>query len=330
MMQAIYPPKLTPGDELRVISPSKSMHIVSKEVRSIAKERLEAMGLKVSFSRHFEQCDLLSTSSVASRIEDLHEAFQDSNVKGILTTLGGFSANQLLPYIDYALIKKNPKFFCGFSDITTLQNALFAKTGLVTFSGPHFSTFGCLKELDYVIAYFKKAAFSTEEILLHPSSSWSDDLWFLNQDKREFHHNEGFLLLQPGEAQGRLIGGNLSCFNLLQGTEYRPSLEGSVLFLEATDSTSPEVFDRDLQALMLQRNFSDVQAILIGRFQKGSKMTPPLLKHIISSKKALSHLPIVANLDFGHTLPFFTYPIGGWVNVHASSHKVEIRLFQSR
>jgi len=177
-MQQILPQKLSPGDEVRVISPAQSMSIISKPVRAIACQRLEELGLKVSFGQHCEESDLFHSSSVASRIEDLHAAFSDSKVKAILTTIGGYNSIQLLKEIDYELIRKNPKIFCGYSDITTLQNAIFAKTGLVSFSGPHFSTFGCLKGIDYVIDYFHKCLFSSDPISLLSSETWSDDEWY--------------------------------------------------------------------------------------------------------------------------------------------------------
>jgi muramoyltetrapeptide carboxypeptidase LdcA involved in peptidoglycan recycling len=80
------------------------------------------------------------SSSIASRVEDIHAAFSDSNVRGILTVIGGFNSNQLLDSLDYELIKNNPKILCGYSDITALATAITAKTGLITYSGLHFST----------------------------------------------------------------------------------------------------------------------------------------------------------------------------------------------
>ena len=159
----IFPKKLSKGDEIRVISPARSMSIISSSVRSIALKRLEKMGLKVSFSKHCDERDVFDSSSVGSRLEDIHEAFADPKVKAILTTIGGSNSIHMLKELDYKLIKENPKILCGYSDITTLQNAIFAKTGLVTYSGPHFSTFRCLEGIDYTIDCFKKCLFEGEE-----------------------------------------------------------------------------------------------------------------------------------------------------------------------
>ena len=141
----IIPNKIKTGDEVRVIAPSRSLALIAKEHIEIAIRRFNEMGLKVSFGRHVNECDqYFNSSSIESRVHDLHDAFSDPNVKVIMTIIGGFNCNQLLKYIDYDLISNNPKILCGYSDITALQNAIYAKTGVVTYSGPHFSTFGML------------------------------------------------------------------------------------------------------------------------------------------------------------------------------------------
>lgn len=118
-------------------------------------------------------------------------------------------------------------------------------------------------------------------------------------------------MIQEGDAEGRVIGGNLCTLNLLQGTEYMPSLENSIVFLEDDDATSPELFDRDLQSLLHLPGFSGVKGVAIGRFQRGAHITNEILIKIIQTKRELAGLPVLANLDFGHTKPLFTFPIGG-------------------
>jgi muramoyltetrapeptide carboxypeptidase len=116
--------------------------MIGADTRAVADRRLGPLGLKVSFAQHAENCDDFASSSVAERLADLHEAFADPHVDGILTVIGGFNSNQLLRPIDYELIAGHPKVFCGFSDITALQNAIYARSGLATASGPHYSSFG--------------------------------------------------------------------------------------------------------------------------------------------------------------------------------------------
>ena len=175
--------KLKAGDEIRVIAPARTMSILGNDCIELATKRLEDLGLKVSFGKHVKEFDPDSMSaSIESRIEDLHEAFRDKNVKGILTVIGGFNSNQLLDYIDYDLIKENPKILCGFSDITALCNAIYAKTGLVTYSGSHYSSFGMKKGFEYELEYFKKMFFQSEEVEVKSSEEWSDDAWFIDQE----------------------------------------------------------------------------------------------------------------------------------------------------
>lgn len=320
------PNKLKPGDELRIISPARSLSLIAAEQRKIAKEQLQKLGFRISFSvNSFEKDDFVS-SSIDSRIEDLHEAFLDPNVKGILTTIGGFNSNQLLRYIDYSIIAEHPKRLCGYSDITALSNAIYAKTGLVTYSGPHFSSFAMLHDNEYTTEYFRKLMMDNKEIVVRPSKHWSDDKWYLDQENRVFIRNEGPFIINDGEAKGTIIGGNLCTLNLLQGTEYMPSFKNSILFLEDDYESSPATFDRDLQSLIHQPDFQHVKGLVIGRFQQGSCMTKELLIKIITSKEELSDIPVIADVDFGHTSPMITFPVGGQASLRAYGVRVELRI----
>ena len=204
----------------------------------------------------------------------------------MLTVLGGYNSNQLLDGIDYKLIEANPKIFCGYSDITALQNAFLKKVGLVTYSGPHYSTFGCKLAVDWIITQFQKATF----------------------------HN------QIGEAEGIIVGGNLSTLCVLCGTPYFLNLDKAILFLEDDFESHVNLFDRQVQQITMQPNFDKVRGLVIGRFQNASKITQAHLHHIIKSKDKLKNMPVIANADFGHTMPFFTFPIGGTAKLSANKN----------
>lgn len=327
-MKKLIPPKLHSGDTVRVIAPSRSLSIIGKENREIAKNRFEEYGLILTFGKHIEETDNFASSSIQSRIEDLHAAFLDPNVKAILTVIGGFNSNQLLQYIDWNIIKNNPKIFCGYSDITAMNNAFFAKTGLVTYSGPHYSTFGQKLYSDYTLEYFKKCLMEDNPFEILASSKWSDDEWYINQDNRKLINNKGYFVIQEGNAEGTVLGGNLCTFNLLQGTEYFPKPKHAILFIEDDYTSEPHTFDRDLQSLIHQPEFKNIRGIVIGRFQKKSNMTNNLLTKIIKTKKELKDLPIVANVDFGHTDPKITIPIGGTVHLHVSKQTIKIEFIE--
>ncbi len=320
------PDKLQPGDEIRVIAPSKSLGIVSAAVKELACMRLEELGLKVTFGAHAEEMDLFSSSSIDSRLEDLHDAFADRNVKAILAAIGGFNCNQLLSYLDYDLISRNPKILCGYSDITALGNAIYAKTGLITYSGPQFSSFGMKKGLEYTISGFRACLMQTGKVDVLPSPEWSDDRWYLDQESRTFFANPGYLPINEGKASGTIVGGNLCTLNLLQGTPFMPSLRDTILFLEDDADVSPETFDRDLQSLLHQADFPLVKGIVIGRFQRASNMTPEKLMAIIRSKRELLQIPVVAEADLGHTTPMFTFPIGGKAELEITHGRVRLSI----
>ena len=314
----IIPQKLKRGDEIRIIAPARSLSLLSEENIQLAKTNLERQGFEVTFSKHCKESDIFMSSSIPSRVEDVHEAFKDKNVKAILTVIGGFNSNQLLKYLDYELIKDNPKILCGYSDITALTNAITAKTGMVTYSGLHFSTWAMKEEFEYDLEYFKKCLTNQDEFSIEPSKTWSDDAWYMDQENRRIEENEGFLILNKGNVEGTIFGGNLGTFHLLQGTEFFPDISNSVLFIEECDSGErnfTEEFDRILQSLIHLPKFKEVKGIVIGRFQKGSKMTKEKLKQVIETKKELGDIPIVANVDFGHTNPMITFPIGGTVKL---------------
>jgi muramoyltetrapeptide carboxypeptidase LdcA involved in peptidoglycan recycling len=331
-MEKIYPQKLKIGDEVRVISPSQSMALISKENREIANKRFADLGLKLTFGKHIEESDETMSSSIESRIEDLHEAFADKNVKAILTVIGGFNANQLLRYIDWDLIKNNPKIFCGYSDVTALNNAIFSKTGLVSYSGPHYSTFAQKLYFDYTLEYFRKCMMDEKSFEIIPSDNWTDDQWYMDQNKRNLIKNNGFFIINEGKAKGTILGANLCTFNLLQGTEYFPKFEeDTILFIEDDDMVGEQFsvsFDRDLQSVIHQSGFEHVKGIVIGRFQLSSGMNEKKIKKIILSKKELNAIPVIANVDFGHTSPIITFPIGGEAVLEVDNSKVKLEIMK--
>jgi muramoyltetrapeptide carboxypeptidase LdcA involved in peptidoglycan recycling len=318
--------KLRPGDEVRVVSPATSLGFIPKDQRSMAEERLRGLGLRCSFSSNAEVLDRFVSSPVEARVSDLHEAFADRGIEGILTTLGGYNSNGLLGYLDYDLIGTNTKVFCGFSDITALASAIHARTGLVTYSGPHFTTFGMRRGIEYTIEYFERCLMRDEPFEVPPADHWSDDPWYEDQEKREFVANPGYEVVHEGEAEGRLLGGHLGTLCLLFGTPYMPDLDGTILLIEDDEEAGPVHFDRELQSLIHQPGFGGVRGLVIGRFQRASQMDLDTLTAIVESKRELHGIPVVANANFGHTTPQFTFPIGGYGRLRAVAGRVEFRI----
>lgn len=303
--QSIIPDRLKQGDEIRIVSPAQNLTSVPKEVFEKAVAFLSAKGYKVTFSSVYQNALSLD---VSAKVRELHEAFSDNKVKAILTALGGFDCNQILEYLDYNLIKNNPKIICGFSDITALLNAVYAQTGLITYHGPHFSSFGYEKERDYTYRFFEKCVSSSKSYHLSASA------------------DVNYSVVQEGEAEGTVIGGNLCTLNLLQGTEFMPSLDNVILFLEDDNIMGDYFvleFERNLQSLLQVKN-AKIAGVIFGRFDESCKLTFEKILQIVQNKKQLKSIPIVFNADFGHVFPFFTFPIGGKIKLTAKAGRVEI------
>jgi muramoyltetrapeptide carboxypeptidase LdcA involved in peptidoglycan recycling len=323
----MIPPKLQEGDEIRVVAPSQSRSMpFIQAAKDDAHEKLQSMGFKVTYGKHVDEQDAFDSTTIKNRVEDLHDAYKDGNVKAILTVIGGFNSNQLLRHLDYDLVKENPKILCGYSDITALLNSIYAKTGVATYSGPHFFTFGDKEGIAYTEEKFKACLMREEPYRIEPSEEWSNDRWAGSDEPRNFMKNEGPWALQEGSAEGTIVGSNLCTLNLLQGTEYMPSLKDTIVFLEDDHESRPEHFDRDLQSLLHQQGFTGVKGLVIGRFQKESGMTRELLEQIITTKQELKGIPVVANVDFGHTYPMATIPIGGEARIDVKEDRQAIEV----
>jgi muramoyltetrapeptide carboxypeptidase LdcA involved in peptidoglycan recycling len=283
---------------------------MTEEMKAAASACLQGLGLVVSFGKYVNEIDEFMSTTVAHRVEDLHDAFSDKTVQLILSVVGGYNSNQLLSHLDYALVRRNPKRFCGFSDITALGSALLAKAGLVTYSGPHFMSFSQALGFEYTLDYFNKCHFYTEPYAVEPAMQFADGMQAAAAG--EFQTPDPWLVINEGEATGTVVGGNLCTLQALCGTQFMPAPDGDVLlFLEDDYETYPASFDRDLQSLLHQPLAQQIRGVAIGRFQRQSGMTRELLTAVVRSKSELIGIPVVANLDFGHTVPVFTFPIGG-------------------
>lgn len=271
--ERFIPDKLQIGDTVRVVAPSWSLSLINKDRRELADKKLEEMGLVVTFGEHVEEKDIFNSSSVELRVEDVHQAFLDPQVKAIFAVIGGYNSNQLLQYLDWDIIKRHPKIFCGFSDIDVLNNAIFTKTGLVTYSGPLYSSFSQKLYFEYTKEYFEKCVIASKPFALLPSQYWSDDEWYKDQEKRQLVANQGNTVIHEGVATGIVVGTNLCTINVLQGTEFFPDLEAVILFLEDDYLSPPTAVDRNLQSLVQQKKFATVRGLVLGRFQKNGAGT---------------------------------------------------------
>ncbi|WP_374285228.1 S66 peptidase family protein [Lactococcus sp.] len=342
-MERIFPEKLKAGDEIRVISPSSSLlRTGTFQDKLLAKERIEALGFKVSFSEHILENDLLESSSIQSRLADFHAAFSDKNVKAILCTIGGFNSNELLPFIDWKIVKDNPKIFCGFSDITVLHQAIFAHTGLVTYYGPGYIAFLMNDLQEFQTKQWLKAVSADnsscrlnevseianqgedkaeDSYFLQASDFFTSDEWYLPEKPRHFLKNE-WKIYSAGTAHGISFGGNLNTMMLVTGTSSQVRLRKPVAFLENAEQEDFYDWDREL-AHFLQL-YPDLSALVIGRFPKEAQMTDEILRFILDKHPRLQDIPVIYDVDFGHTQPIFTFPLGADVEISTAPLSIQI------
>ena len=313
---------LKKGDHIRVVSPSSSIQSIGGFDANVrAKEKLEELGFNVSFSSNYFEHDLFDSASIASRVEDLHEAFVDPSVDAILATMGGFNCNELLPYLNYDLIAQNPKIFCGYSDTTALLNAIYAKTGMQTYMGPSYSSFKMKEGQEYQSQSWLKAV-TQDDYDLVPSKEWSSDPWYDPTKPRHFMPTE-WKVYNAGSASGTIIGGNLSTFGLLRGTPYAPQEENYILFMEEAEEDDYIEFARHLAALL--QAYPNPQAVIIGRFPKECEMTEEILLAILDKHPLLKTIPVLYDADFAHTQPLFTITIGAQATLDTNEMVIHVK-----
>jgi len=160
-----------------------------------------------------------------------------------------------------------------------------------------------------------------EAFTLQSSPKWSDHPWFLDQKNRQYEETK-WKVYSKGSVTGPLYGGNLCTLNLLQGTGYMPELKDCILFIEDDSMTCPETFARDFTSLL--QTSEGVKGLLLGRFQKSSGVTEEQLRFILDKHPQLKEIPVLYDMDFGHTQPILTLPIGGTVQINTQD--LDVRL----
>lgn len=278
----LKPARLKPGDAISVIAPAGP---VEPSELLPGMERLRAMGFRVLPAPHlYERKEYLAGDDI-SRLEDLHAAFRNKESKAIFCARGGYGTLRLLPKIRLSSIRRNPKIFVGYSDITSLLLLLHKKTGLVTFHGP-------------MIRDLQKDRGANLEALIRLLSSDHPFRFDLGNGR----------VLRGGKAEGRLIGGNLSLICHLAGTRYMPDPKGAILFLEDTGE-APYKIDRMLTHLKLCGFLKGLSGIIAGGFEDCGD--PAVIDAILLDAVSDCHFPVVCGTPIGHGEKNLPVPIGG-------------------
>lgn len=299
----IIPEKLKKGAIIGVVAPSNP--IINENIEEIAQAKriVENLGFKVRFSKNLFANTNGYSATAKEKAEDINEMFADKDVKMIWCAKGGENSNSTFEYLDYEIIKRNPKIICGYSDITSLTNMITEKTGLVTFSGTNFKTVET-DETDY----------SLKEIIKR----------FVECSLEFGVTEEGYQTIQSGVAEGQLIGGNLSLTRAMVAGKYGIDFTDKILFLEELGfETGPALASNYLYFMKQNGVFDKIKGIWIGNYthESGVKLEQILLDVIGENFKG----PIIKSENFGHTETKTVIPIGTKAKIDTSKEiKIEL------
>jgi len=325
-MTLLKPKLLKPGDTVATISLSWGGAGEYKHRYEIGKKQLQDLfGVKVVETKNaLKSADFISKNPKV-RADDLMEAFSDKSINAIISNIGGEDSIRTLQYTDLSVIRKNPKIFLGFSDTTVTHFACY-KAGLSSFYGTSllvgFAENGGMHQ--YQVEDIKRTLFASKPIgQIYPNiSGWTSELldWGkveLQKTKRKLNQNTGWKFLQGNtKIQGKLIGGCVEVLEFLKGTDFwldKSEWKNKILFLETSEEMMPpDNFRRVLRNYVAQGIFEKINGLIIGRpyHNRFSDEYNNILLQVVRDEQGNDQLPIVTEMDFGHTCPTFTIPYG--------------------
>lgn len=313
----IKPKALRKGDTIGLITPGSA---VSRQAFEKAVNNLESMGFKVRFTENMSVRKGFLAGTDKQRLEDLHEMFEDETINGIVCARGGYGSGRLLPDINYDLIKSNPKVLVGYSDITALLYGIHEKTGLVCFHGP----VGASEYSEFTTKGF-------EQVLVKGRAGMKFEVPKDWREKEDLAYQT--LPLVGGQAEGALVGGNLSLMCSLMGTPYDIDFTDKIVFIEDVGE-SPYRVDRMLTQLLNSRKLDKAKGIAMGVFN-GCETKPEdpdfalstSLENVLRDRLGELKMPVLYGLPIGHIDDNATLPIG--VRAQLDVERATLKLLES-
>ncbi|WLR42570.1 LD-carboxypeptidase [Bacillus carboniphilus] len=329
----LRPKVLEKGDQIGVITPSSPAPVMFEERYQRGLSQLRKMGFHIIEGTCTNKSQSYRSASIKERAEEMNQFIYNDEVKAIISTIGGYNSNSLLPYLDYNHLKAHPKIVMGYSDVTALLLAIYEKTGLTTFYGPAIvPSFGEFPEMfpkgreyfENVVMLKKNAPYSLEIPI-----EWTEEFldWNTQEREKQMVENTGWKTLRQGKAKGTLIGGNLNTMSGFFGSEYFPNLNGAILFLEDSFKNMADQ-ERSYSMLKISGVFDQIEGLIIGKHEHLNDQHAPfshdeLLLEIIGDV----NVPILINVDIGHTFPSHVFPIG--IKASMDAGKREIRFLEN-
>jgi muramoyltetrapeptide carboxypeptidase len=302
---AIKPFKLNKGDTIGVIAPASPMKIKALKA---GVSYLQKLGYKVIVGKSVFKKRGYFAGSDKDRLNDINYMIENSEVKAIICARGGWGTLRILDKINYEILKQNPKIISGYSDITSLQIAIYTKSNILTFSGAMVAS--DMSDFDPF----------TEKVFWNIVTEVHDNIILKNPN------NKKLKAIKPGVAEGELIGGCLSLVVSILGTPFQPDFKGKILFLEDIGEP-PYKIDRMLTQLKRAGVLQSVSGIVFGEFvdckpkEKSKSLT---LEQVIQDTVRDLNIPVFKGLVYGHINKRVTMPIGARARVDSRKGFIEI------
>lgn len=310
-LDIILPRSLQLEDNIAIISPASPVN--AAEIKA-GLDIIHNKGLKSILGPNLTNLKThgIYAAPLVDRVNELHWAFSDTTIKGIIVATGGFGCAQLLPYLSYDLIRKNPKILLGYSDVTALNCAILKYAGVTTFHGPSIS----IRQGNSEDTRLDKISLEDAIDLLMYDGVWLDIPFKRNCSLPR--------CVYPGHVSGIAIGGNLTTLACLLGTPFFPNIDNTILFIEDIDEGGYEVL-RLLTHLELAGIFDKVAGVVCGEFYKAPEQVDPgdpsiedVIVEIFENKK----IPCITGFNFSHGDTTAIIPIGGYVTLDAGERNV--------
>jgi muramoyltetrapeptide carboxypeptidase len=310
----IKPKRLHKGDTIALVTPGS---YITEEEKEKSINNISSLSFNVTYSDRLMEKKGYFSATDKGRAADLNEMFEREDVNGIMCARGGYGCARILPFLDYNLIRNNPKPFIGFSDVTAIHFALYKKSKLVTFHGPvSISTFSRFSTKNF------------EDVLMKPAF----ELRMSNSNSDNNYNPYGITTIAEGTASGELIGGNISIVTSLIGTEYDIDYAGRIIFLEEF-LEEPYRVDRMLTQLLQAGKFDNAAGVALGVFKlcEPKKSNPAFsdsfsLMEVLKERLGNLGIPVVYGLSFGHVVDKLTLPFG--IKAELNTEKQELKLLE--
>ena len=309
------------GARLGVIAPGTALTLEPKLVDAAYR----ALGARGFRTLEASQCRARvghTAGSPEERAAAVQQFFADPNIDGIMAFWGGFQSHQILDHLDFDEIRTCPKVLIGYSDVTALSIGIYSQTGLVTFSGPAAITFAKPTLPEYTWESLHSTLISA-----HPrrrvicSAEFADNEWYTDSQGMMFEPTPPWRTFRSGYVSGRCIAGHLGTMLLLAGTRYWPNLDGAILIVEASEEETPATLDRMFVQLRQMGVYDQIGGLVVGRIPRSVGFTnDDSLDAILVYALRGYDFPVLLDVDYGHTDPIMTIPIGVDVQLDADAH----------